>query len=121
MNKIIAFALKISGLGLAWEKMDGFKTILGFAGKMLAGAGSMLAGASGLVLAVSACKDLACVIGIGRGFSTNPDGIMLLAGFYAFCSGLQGLGAWHKVKKEAAAKGRIVGLSDAPGPPIAMP
>ncbi|MFA5936699.1 MAG: hypothetical protein WC822_02360 [Candidatus Paceibacterota bacterium] len=102
MNSIIAFALKWSGGGWIWGKLDGLKTILGFVGKMVAGVGSMCVGAGAIILTVNECKDMACVVAIGRGFSTNPDGIMILAGFYAFCSGLQGLGAWHKEQKAKA-------------------
>jgi len=108
MNKIIAFAIKVSGGGWLWEKANGFKTILGFVGKMLAGAGSMLAGSSNIILTLVTCESGECAVSIARGISTNADAILAMAGFAVFCSGLQGLGEWHKAQKAKAAESAYV-------------
>lgn len=46
MNWIINMAVKFSGLGWLWEKIDGYKTYIGAAGKMLSGLGMMFGAAA---------------------------------------------------------------------------
>jgi len=99
MNKLIAFAIRVSGGGWLWKAIDGKKTILGATGKVLAGAASVLAGASNIIIAVVACEGMPCVVELARGIATNPDALMVMAGWYGISSGLEGIGFWDKDRK----------------------
>ncbi len=99
INQIVALFVKLSGGGWIWKVIDGKKTFLGALGKMLAGGASMLAGAAKIVMAVVACEELACVIEIARGIPQDPNALLVVAGWYGFASGLEGIGLWHKIQK----------------------
>lgn len=103
MDTIIAFAVKWSGLGALWDKIDGFKTKIAAGGLMLAGAGLMLTGVSLVIAALVACADHACQVGLIRGLSSSDNVAMVLKGFIVFKGGLLGLGIGHKIEKAADA------------------
>lgn len=99
LNKIIAIAVKISGGGWVWEKVNGYKTKLAGIGLMLSGAGMMLGGAASIVSAAAECEAMSCMIGIARGISENPHALLIGKGFLIFQGGLATLGVGHKIEK----------------------
>jgi hypothetical protein len=101
MNKIIALAVKFSGFGWIWEKINGLKTKIAAISLMLSGAGVMLAGITELLNAWAACLDMACIIGLLRGITTNPHIVTVSTGFVTFSAGLGMLGIGHKMDKAA--------------------
>lgn len=101
MNKIIAFAVKFSGFGWIWEKINGMKTKIAAVSLMLSGAGVMIAGITELLNAWTACPDMSCIIGLLRGISTNPHIVTVSTGFVTFSAGLGMLGIGHKMDKAA--------------------
>jgi len=113
MNTLIALAVRLSGAGWVWGKVDGYKTKIAAIGLMLSGAALMLAGASEILSALAACKDLACGIGLFRGLADNPHAATCLKGFLAFQGGLGALGLGHKLDKTTT--------QDAPGAPQKPP
>ena len=103
MNKIIALAIKFSGFGWVWEKVNGLKTKIAAISLMLSGIGVMLAGIEALLNAWTACVDMACIIGLLRGISANPHIVTVSTGFVTFSAGLGMLGIGHKMDKAAIA------------------
>jgi len=101
MNKIIALGLKWSGFKWVWEKINGLKTKIAAISLMLSGAGVMLAGITELLNAWTACPDMACIIGLLRGITTNPHIVTVSTGFVTFSAGLGMLGIGHKMDKAA--------------------
>lgn len=103
MNVLINLALKFSGLGLVWNKIDGYKSKIGGGGLMLAGTGMMLGAAAQVVAAYVGCADHACQIALFQGISTSDSAKLLFEGYLVFKAGLLGLGLAHKLEKAQAA------------------
>lgn len=103
MNTILNLAIKFSGLGLAWDKIDGYKSKIGAGGLMLAGGGMMLAAAAQVISSYVACVDHACQLALIRGLAVSDPGKLALEGFVTFKGGLLGLGIAHKMEKAADA------------------
>lgn len=99
MNKIIALAIKFSGGGFVWEKLNGYKVKLGGVGMMLGGAAMMLAGAASIVNALVACQAMDCCIAIFRGLTESKDAMSIGEGYLLFSGGLGILGIGHKLEK----------------------
>lgn len=99
MNALLNLAVKLSGLGWVWKKIDGSKTRIGAAGLMLGGAGIALGGLAGLIAQAIACGDAACAINIAKDISNNPSAALVLQGFLTFKAGLLGIGLGHKFEK----------------------
>ena len=103
MNTLIALALKITGLGALWNKLNGYKTKLGAVGLMLAGLGMVLTGVSLFIATLVACPDQACQVGLFRGITDSEGVALALKGAVVFKGGLLGLGLGHKLEKAAPA------------------
>jgi hypothetical protein len=103
MNTIINLAIRLSGLGYAWDKIDGYKSKVGAAGLMLAGGGMMLGSAAQVLSAYVACIDHTCQIALFRGLTSSDSSKLLLEGFITFKAGLMGLGLAHKLEKAVPA------------------
>ena len=112
MNKLIALALRLSGAGFAWEKLNGYKTKIAGIGLMCSGGAMMLSGLAVLAHGVSACPGLDCVVGIVRGLGASPDAKVIGEGFLIFQGGLAAIGVGHKLDKAASAP-----VPPSPNPP----
>jgi uncharacterized membrane protein len=86
-NKLIGLGLKYSG-----KKLDGKKTYFGAAGKILSGLSSMFLGIVGLIGIMFPDQGLVEM-------EVENATTMIAVGFYAVCSGLEGVGIGHKLEK----------------------
>lgn len=103
MNTIINLVVRFSGLGLAWDKIDGHKSQIGGAGLMLAGGGMMLTAAAQVLSAYVACLDHSCQVALLQHMAGSDSAKLALEGFVTFKAGLLGLGIAHKIEKAAGA------------------
>lgn len=99
INKVIALAIKFSGLGWVWDKLNGLKTKLGVGITVLSGAALVLSGAANLLTEVQACEAMSCVVGIIRIIGENSDFEVMLDGFKSIGMALAIGGAAHKIMK----------------------
>lgn len=108
MNKIIAFALKMSGAGWVWNTINGYKTKLSAIGMMLSGTSMMCIGLVEIINAIVACDAMSCIVGVVRGISENPFAKTVAEGFIVFNVGLGMLGVGHKIDKSVPATGGTI-------------
>lgn len=87
LNRLLAIAAKISGLGIVVQKLNGLKAYIG--GSIL-----ILQGVTGLLQTVMGINDLHALIDFGRSIAENPDLGKIAAGLIAF-------GVRHAISKNA--------------------
>jgi hypothetical protein len=79
-------------LGYAGRKLDGKKTYMGGGGKMLLGVATIISGVVGVLGNMFPDQGLP-TMDYDTAFAT------IMAGGYAFASGLEGIGIGHKIEK----------------------
>lgn len=101
-DKLIALALKFTGAGWIWEKINGMKTKLGIAIAILGGGALMLSGATNVLTEFHACEAMACVVGIARGLGDNPNWLTMMNAAKDLGLALGIGGVAHKIVKAEA-------------------
>lgn len=93
MNKIIAFALRITGFGWIAEKVDGYKTRIGAVSLMLSGLAE-------LTQKITSLTDLASIVAFAKALPLSPGWVALSAGIAAWGLARKA----EKAAEDAAAK-----------------
>jgi hypothetical protein len=117
MNTIVAFAMRIMGLGKAVDALDGeaSKAYAGAVGQILSGLAAILGGLAGLVSQFAACHGGAEYLKFVQGLSQDPSAGAVLAGAALISMGWAAIGQRHALAKNAQAP------AAAPVPPAPAP
>ena len=116
MNNLIALAVKLSGFGWVWQKIDGYKTILGVAGQALIPLANALLSLASLLNGFAHVDSLSAALTWAQHLKADPSFTSLTSNWQTFSQALIGLGIAHKVDKAVNTMTNIP-----PNPPVDKP
>lgn len=119
---LVAFAVRVTGLGWVWEKIDGAKTYIGAVAEILTGLGAMVTAAGAeLNLFVGQVHGIADLWNFAQALVKNPGpaALALLAGWGVV---LHGWGVMAKKHAEDKRHAELLAAAAAPAPaPVSAP